>query len=164
MSMEKVVNEQVTHLSGLLLEQGKTVSVAESCTGGWLSKVLTDKAGSSAWFAGGVVSYSNDAKHNLLSVKQGLLDEFGAVSQPVSGAMAVGAQRAFSSSVSVSITGIAGPDGGSVEKPVGLVWFGLQVSGQPTCTEYKNFKGSRDEIRLQAVHKALALLIESLSD
>jgi len=162
--MNKQLSNQVQQLANLLLEQAGTVSVAESCTGGWLSKVLTDAAGSSAWFSGGVVSYSNEAKHKLLFVESSLLEEFGAVSRPVAEAMAVGAQQAFSSSLAVSITGIAGPDGGSEDKPVGLVWFGLQVKGQLVRSSRKNFKGNREEIRRQAVHMALTLLIEALSD
>jgi len=159
--MQTLIRKKAECLANLSIELNASVSVAESCTGGWLSKVLTDLSGSSEWFVGGVVSYSNESKHKLLGVDNSLLDEFGAVSQPVAEAMAISAQRVFSSSLAVSVTGIAGPSGGTADKPVGLVWFGLKVQGKTVRSCCKNFKGNRNDIRQQAVAAALDLLIQS---
>ena len=150
-------------LAGLLIEKNKTLAVAESCTGGWLSKILTDLAGSSEWFLGGVVSYSNDSKQRLIHVNKKNLDQYGAVSQEVAEQMAEGVIEAFNSSISVSITGVAGPSGGTLEKPVGLVWFGLKASPYQTYSIKKNFEGTRDQVRQQALLTALPLLVDHLS-
>ncbi|VDR25229.1 Uncharacterized protein (competence- and mitomycin-induced) [Raoultella terrigena] len=111
-----------------LKAQGATVSTAESCTGGWIAKVLTDIAGSSAWFERGFVTYSNEAKSQMIGVSEATLAEHGAVSEPVVVEMAVGALRAARATYAISVSGVAGPDGGSAEKARrnGVVWRGLR--------------------------------------
>ncbi|XNM62769.1 nicotinamide-nucleotide amidase [Escherichia coli] len=114
-----------------LKARGATVTTAESCTGGWVAKVITDIAGSSAWFERGFVTYSNEAKSQMIGVREVTLLQHGAVSEPVVVEMAIGALRAARADYAVSVSGIAGPDGGSAEKPVGTVWFGVaSANGQ----------------------------------
>lgn len=114
-----------------LKARGATVTTAESCTGGWIAKAITDIAGSSAWFERGFVTYSNEAKSQMIGVSEATLRDNGAVSEPVVVEMAIGALRAARADYAISVSGVAGPDGGSVEKPVGTVWFGVaSVSGQ----------------------------------
>ena len=114
-----------------LQAQGATVTTAESCTGGWIAKAITDIAGSSAWFERGFVTYSNEAKSQMIGVSEATLRDNGAVSEPVVVEMAIGALRAARADYAISVSGVAGPDGGSDEKPVGTVWFGVaSVSGQ----------------------------------
>lgn len=162
-SVTKEISLVAEKLATLLIEQNKTVAVAESCTGGWLAKVLTDLSGSSQWFLGGVVSYSNEVKQNLLYVNKDCLDRFGAVSQEVAEQMVKGVEKVFTSSISVSITGIAGPSGGTLEKPVGVVWFGVKTSTTETYSTKKTFAGNREQVRQQAVLTALNLLIDNLA-
>ena len=150
-------------LSTQLIGQNITLAVAESCTGGWLSKVLTDLSGSSQWFLGGVVSYSNESKQGLINVEKKYLDQFGAVSKEVVEQMAEGVEKAFMSSISVSITGVAGPSGGTPDKPVGLVWFGIKTPSAEAYSIRKTFVGSRDQVRQQAVLMALTLLLKDLA-
>ena len=141
-----------------LKAQGATVTTAESCTGGWIAKAITDIAGSSAWFERGFVTYSNEAKSQMIGVSEATLRENGAVSEPVVVEMAIGALKAARAHYAVSISGIAGPDGGSVEKPVGTVWFGVaSVSGQGV-TRRECFAGDREAVRRQATAYALNLL------
>ena len=138
--------------------RGATVTTAESCTGGWVAKVITDIAGSSAWFERGFVTYSNEAKAQMIGVREETLAQHGAVSEPVVVEMAIGALKAARADYAVSISGIAGPDGGSVEKPVGTVWFGVaSVSGQGV-TRRECFAGDREAVRRQATAYALNLL------
>ncbi len=144
--------------TGLLNKQWQLVT-AESCTGGWLAKCCTDLPGSSAWFAGGVVSYSNPLKQSLLGVNENTLAQFGAVSEPVVKEMAHGCMEKLGGQISVAISGIAGPDGGSDQKPVGLVWFGFASAKQSFCCQQR-FAGDREAIRRQAVAFALRKLIE----
>lgn len=146
--------------TGLLSRQWQLVT-AESCTGGWLAKCCTDLSGSSAWFAGGVVSYSNELKQSLLGVSHETLRQFGAVSEPVVNEMAAGAIEKLGGQISVAISGIAGPGGGSDEKPVGLVCFGFASAKQSFCCQ-QLFAGDRETIRRQAVAFALRKLIEML--
>ncbi len=115
--------DQVAALATLLQARRATLATAESCTGGWVAKALTDRAGSSAWFMGGIVCYSNQAKQDVLGVPEAMLAEHGAVSEPVVRVLAAEARRRLGASLAVSISGIAGPGGGSPDKPVGLVWF-----------------------------------------
>lgn len=146
--------------TGLLARQWQLVT-AESCTGGWLSKCCTDLPGSSVWFAGGVVSYSNQLKQSLLGVKPETLTNFGAVSEAVVEEMATGSLEQLGGQISVAISGIAGPDGGSDEKPVGLVCFGFASAKQQfSCQQV--FTGDRESIRRQAVAFALRQLIKML--
>jgi nicotinamide-nucleotide amidase len=141
---------------------GKMLSTAESCTGGMVAAALTDIAGSSAVVERGFVTYSNAAKTELLGVDAALIAAKGAVSSEVAEAMAKGALAHSHADVSVSVTGIAGPGGGSAEKPVGLVWFGLAAGGA-TTTERETFKGDRAAVRTQATEKALSLLLQGLA-
>lgn len=127
---------------------------AESCTGGLISAALTDIAGSSNWFERGFVTYSNEAKHDMLGVPADLIERHGAVSEPVARAMAEGALRHSRAQIAVSVTGIAGPGGGSPDKPVGTVWFGWS-NGQRTVTERQQFDGDREHVRTQAAAHAL---------
>ena len=150
-------------LAETLVGKCKTLAVAESCTGGWLSKVLTDLPGSSEWFLGGVVSYSNAAKCKLLHVDKDSLDEFGAVSSEVAQQMAVGAQRVFSASIALSTTGIAGPSGATAEKPIGLVHFATKTSTELVTTEAKVLTGDRTQIRQEAVLVALQIILRELA-
>lgn len=133
---------------------GKAVSTAESCTGGWIAKALTDIPGSSACFGYGIVSYSNGAKESILGVGNKTLEDNGAVSEPIVREMAVGAITLSGSDISVAVSGVAGPDGGTDEKPVGTVWFAWSLRGPDgieTDTELQRFEGSRESIRLQTV-------------
>ena len=137
----------------------QTVCCAESCTGGWLAKVMTDVAGSSAWFERGFVTYSNAAKQEELGVPAEILDEYGAVSEATARAMALGALQHSHAEHSIAITGIAGPSGGSEHKPVGLVWFAWATLGQIRHCDSLVFTGDREAIRRQAVFYALQGLL-----
>ncbi len=141
---------------------GKMLATAESCTGGMIAAALTDIAGSSAVVERGFVTYSNAAKTELLGVDAALIAARGAVSREVAEAMADGALARSHAAVAVSVTGIAGPGGGSAEKPVGLVWFGLAAGGQ-TTTAREVLKGDRAAVRRQATEKALSLLLQGLA-
>ncbi len=152
---------KLEQLAGLLLARGETVGTAESCTGGLISAWLTSLPGSSNWFKGGVVSYANEIKTFLLGVPENLLVAHGAVSEAVASAMAEGAARALKVNHSLAVTGIAGPDGGAPDKPVGTVWLAWSVRGQITA-ERRLFKGGRDEIRTQAANQALSVLLALL--
>lgn len=134
------------------------MATAESCTGGLISASCTDLAGSSAWFDRGFVTYSNDAKIQMLGVPAELIAAQGAVSEAVAQAMAIGAIYRSKAQVSVAVTGVAGPSGGSPEKPVGTVWFGWCINGAIT-TELKHFEGSRKQVRQAIVAHALEGLL-----
>ncbi|MBU2874683.1 CinA family protein [Marinobacter salexigens] len=138
-------------LADELLKAGLTVVTAESCTGGWVAKVLTDKAGSSAYVIGGLVTYSNEAKQKLLSVTGRSLDNHGAVSEAVVREMVAGALATTGADVAVAISGVAGPGGGSEEKPVGTVWFAWGTGTESTEAVVQHFSGDRDQVRRQAV-------------
>jgi nicotinamide-nucleotide amidase len=148
----------VEQLAELLIKNNKQLTVAESCTGGWVAKVLTDLAGSSAWFERGFVTYSNKAKHEMLAVTESTLETYGAVSQETVAAMATGALKNSHADFSLSISGIAGPDGGSIDKPVGLVWFAW-AENDNLSSEQKIFSGDRNAVREQAVAHALTKLV-----
>ncbi|HEX9877535.1 MAG TPA: nicotinamide-nucleotide amidohydrolase family protein [Gammaproteobacteria bacterium] len=148
-------------LGGALRKAGVKVATAESCTGGWLAKSITDVAGSSAWFGWGVVSYSNAAKASLLGVPETLLAAHGAVSEPVVKAMAEAARRSGGADLGVGISGIAGPDGATPGKPVGTVWVAW-ASGDGTRAEHRLFAGDRDAVRRQSVALALCGLLAEL--
>jgi len=145
----------------LLKERGKTIACAESCTGGGLGARLTAIPGSSAAFMGGVISYSNDAKVRLLGVDPALLAEHGAVSAPVAEAMACGARERLGADLAVSITGVAGPDGGTAEKPVGLVYVGVATADRVFSQE-NHFIGIREDVRRRSTQVALQLIREEL--
>jgi nicotinamide-nucleotide amidase len=146
-----------------LLADRLTLAVAESCTGGWVACCLTSIAGSSAWFERGFVTYSNAAKQDMLGVPEATLAAHGAVSQPVAVAMAEGALHHSRADRAVAITGIAGPDGGTVEKPVGTVCFAWATREGGTMTETRHFPGDRQAIRAQAVARALDGVLDRLS-
>ena len=140
-----------------LRRRGLTLGLAESCTGGLIAKRITDVAGSSAYFLGGLVTYSNESKQALLGVRESTLAAHGAVSEETAREMAVGARRALGADVAVSVTGIAGPGGGSAEKPVGTVWIGIAMDDAVEARRFR-FLGERDEVRERAAQAALALL------
>ncbi|MGI9262998.1 MAG: CinA family protein [Woeseiaceae bacterium] len=152
-------------LVGELTQAELTVTTAESCTGGWIAKSLTDVSGSSAVFAFGIVSYSNDAKESLLGVSSATLGAYGAVSDEVVAEMAAGALDRSGADLAVAVSGIAGPDGGTPDKPVGTVWFAWAsraIEGHELTTERRNFEGDRETIRSQSVVLALQHLREIL--
>ena len=152
---------QLSEQVGMALKaRGATVTTAESCTGGWVAKTLTDIAGSSAWFERGFVTYSNEAKSQMIGVSEATLLSHGAVSEPVVVEMAIGALRAARADYAISVSGIAGPDGGSAEKPVGTVWFGFAGSDGRGLSRKMQFEGDRDAVRLQATIFALQTAID----
>lgn len=146
-------------LHAVLQARGATVTCAESCTGGWLAKVLTDIPGSSASFGYGFVTYSNRAKQALLGVRADTLARHGAVSEATVREMAEGALARARADLAVAISGIAGPGGGSPGKPVGTVCFGLAAAGRPTRAETRHFAGDRTAVRRQSVAHALRRLL-----
>ena len=160
MSKKIKIHELADTLGHVLLKHKWRCAVAESCTGGSLSAVITDIAGSSQWFDRGFVSYSNEAKIELLGVPSSVISEKGAVSEATVRAMAEGAISASMAHVSVSISGIAGPSGGGFKKPVGTVWVAWAGALQPTEAQCYFFKGDRAAIREQAVRVALEGLIQ----
>ena len=145
--------------------RGIMLATAESCTGGMIAAALTDIAGSSTVVDRGFVTYSNEAKQDMLGVKAETLVRFGAVSAETAREMAEGALAHSRAGIAVSVTGIAGPGGGSAEKPVGLVWFGLAQAGQPVHSEHRVFKNAdRAEVRQAACRHALQMLETALAD
>lgn len=139
---------------------GKTLATAESCTGGGIGAALTAIPGSSAVYKGGIISYTNWVKHNLLGVDQHLLDTLGAVSAPVAEAMAKGAREAIQADIAVSVTGLAGPGGDEFGNPVGLVFIGYS-DARKTLSRRFLFPGSREEIRQTACREALKLILDN---
>lgn len=150
-------------MADLMLKKQFFLAAAESCTGGLIAAACTDLAGSSQWFERGFVTYSNAAKTEMLGVDAALIAQFGAVSEPVASAMAQGAVKHSAAQVSVAVTGVAGPTGGSDEKPVGTVWIAWCVN-EDTTTELCHFDGDRATVRALTVQRALQGLIERLKD
>ena len=148
----------VALLAELLRGRQWMMATAESCTGGLIAGACTDLAGSSDWFERGFVTYSNEAKTELLGVDAALIAAHGAVSEPVARAMAAGAVARSRAQVAVAVTGVAGPSGGSADKPVGTVWFGWSAGGQ-LRTERRRFDGDRAAVRAATVHYALQSLV-----
>lgn len=148
----------VALLADLLRGKQWMMSTAESCTGGLIAGACTDLAGSSDWFERGFITYSNAAKTELLGVDAALINAHGAVSEPVVRAMAEGAVAHSLAQVAVAVTGVAGPSGGSADKPVGTVWFGWSVGGQ-LRSERRRFDGDRATVRAATVHHALQTLV-----
>ncbi len=142
---------------------GRMLATAESCTGGWIAKVCTDLAGSSVWFERGVVSYSNESKQELLGVPKGTIFRFGAVSEEVAAAMAAGILERSQADYGIAVSGIAGPGGGSPDKPVGTVCFGWALPDEVLETELHLFPGDRDAIRRATVVAALEGLLRRLN-
>ena len=152
--------DDVSRALGEACVQGKTtVATAESCTGGGVGEAITRTPGASAWFDRGFVTYSNDAKVDLLGVKQETIGSFGAVSEAVAREMAVGALHQSSAEFAVAVTGVAGPEGGTSSKPVGLVWFAWASLDGKVETRFEIFGGDRAAIRGQAVLEALKGLV-----
>ena len=147
-------------LVALCKTRGLRIATAESCTGGLVAGAITDISGSSAVFTHGFVTYANEAKTQMVGVPEATLATHGAVSSETAAAMASGAKKHSGADLAVSTTGVAGPDGGSAEKPVGTVWFGLATS-QGVTTYHRIFPGSRDDVRQASVQFALALLQEA---
>ena len=138
-----------------LLAMRHMLVTAESCTGGWIAKCMTDVPGSSAWFDCGMAAYSYEAKQALLGVRPQTLEEFGAVSRETVVEMVSGALVHSGATIAVAVTGIAGPGGGSEDKPVGTVWIGWKRRGGYACAEVFHFEGDRDAVRRQTVVAAL---------
>ena len=159
--MEAVLDTDLEALAGrvagALLASGRQLVTAESCTGGWIAKVCTDLPGSSRWFRGGVVAYSNELKAGLLGVRPETLSREGAVSEAVVREMALGALERLDGDVAVAVSGIAGPDGGTPDKPVGTVWVALAGPGG-TNAVHRVWRGDRERIRKTAAYEALDLL------
>ena len=149
-------------LANTLLQQKKTLAVAESCTGGWLAKCLTDVAGSSQWFERGFVTYSNASKQEMLGVLPTTLEREGAVSEAVVREMAAGVLSHSAADVSLAISGIAGPGGGVPGKPVGTVCFGLAYKDNIVQSDTQHFEGDREAVRRQSVAHALTRLLHVL--
>ena len=162
MSEDDALQNLATRLGRCMQAREMTLAAAESCTGGLLAKVITDVAGSSAWFEGGVVSYSNAFKHDLLGVSEATLKEHGAVSGETVLEMCDGIFARTRADVAVSISGIAGPGGGSEDKPVGLVWMSWGRRDKCTQAFSFHFEGDRDAVRRQAVEKALRSVYDLL--
>lgn len=150
-------------LGEILLSQGKQISCAESCTGGGIAYAITSTAGSSGWFNRSFVTYSNEAKQDLLGVKAATLAQFGAVSQQTVEEMAVGAASVANADCAISISGIAGPDGGSAEKPVGTVWFGFSNDGK-VVSDSQVFSGNRHDVREKSIQFALQKVLQLLTN
>lgn len=147
-------------LGRVLLQRGWRLVTAESCTGGWIAECVTAIAGSSGWFDRGYVTYSNAAKTGMLGVAPGLIETHGAVSPAVVRAMAAGALKHSQAQVAVAVSGIAGPSGGTPEKPVGTVWFAWQQQGAEATARCTWLAGERRAVRRQAVEVALRGLLE----
>ena len=145
-----------------LQQQGRILATAESCTGGWVAKLVTDIAGSSQWFDRGFITYSNDAKQDMLGVSGTTLEAEGAVSEATVAAMVSGALERSLADVALAISGIAGPGGERPGKPVGTVCFAWQLQGQPPRIETQHFSGDRNNVRQQAVLHALQVLLNEL--
>ncbi len=163
-----ITDVQLTRLSRTVGERlaarQATVTAAESCTGGWIAKVLTDIAGSSVWFQRGFVTYSNQAKQQMVGVSAEALERFGAVSEPVVREMARGAQRLAGADYALSVSGFAGPDGGTPEQPVGTVWLALACASGEVLTRCEQFPGDREAVRRQATAWALQMLQDYLDE
>jgi nicotinamide-nucleotide amidase len=164
--MNAVLDTDLEALAGRvaagLLAAGRQLVTAESCTGGWIAKVCTDLPGSSRWFRGGVVAYSNELKAGLLGVRPEILSREGAVSEAVVKEMALGALGHLGGEVAVAVSGVAGPDGGTPDKPVGTVWVAWAVrdgTGTRVRADEARFEGNRERIRRLAVHRALSGLL-----
>jgi nicotinamide-nucleotide amidase len=160
---EPLVEDLLPRLAAYLLASGRRLVTAESCTGGWIAKVCTDLPGSSGWFLGGAVVYDNALKAAVLGVNPQTLAEAGAVSEAVVREMAAGALARLGGDLAVAVSGVAGPDGGTPDKPVGTVWFAWGrrgAQGTMVRTALERFPGDRDAVRRQAVERALRGVLE----
>lgn len=150
------------HLSSDVIKalQGKTLATAESCTGGGIGAALTAISGSSAVYKGGIISYTNEIKEELLGVPAEMLEKYGAVSEPVARAMAEGARVRLQTDIAISVTGLAGPGGDEYGNPVGTVFIGYASKNQTFANEF-HFPGDREEVRQQAILTALRIVLEN---
>ncbi len=155
--------ELAVQIGAALRTRKLILATAESCTGGWIGKVITDVPGSSGWFDRGFVTYSNVAKTELLGVSAAMLNRLGAVSGEVVAAMATGALERSRAHVTVAVSGIAGPDGGSADKPVGTVYMAWALRDGLIQTECHHFNGDRDQVRLETVATALQGVLDVLT-
>jgi PncC family amidohydrolase len=146
----------------ILLKKGLTLAVAESCTGGMVSGAVTAVPGSSRYFTGGVIAYHDRIKRNILKVPLATLMRHGAVSGPTVAAMVRGVQRLFKTDCAIAVSGVAGPDGGTRKKPIGLVYIAVAVKNDSVHARKYRFKGSREEVRNRALESSLKLLITSI--
>ena len=156
------IDKLCQELGQKLIGRGYCVTTAESCTGGGIAQAITDIAGSSQWFSHGFVTYSNQAKQQLLAVPESLFLEHGAVSQAVAEAMVEGAINTANADLGVAVSGVAGPGGGSQEKPVGTVWIAWKLKNNPVKSRCYLFSGNRKNIRNQSVTESLTALIQAL--
>ncbi|MFA6202311.1 MAG: nicotinamide-nucleotide amidase [Gallionella sp.] len=150
-------------VGGLLKSHGVMLATAESCTGGGVAQAITEIAGSSAWFERGFVTYSNLSKQQMLGVEAATLEQYGAVSDAVVREMVAGALRYSAAQLALAVSGIAGPDGGTPDKPVGTVWFAWGIKNSVMQTQRYQFAGNRSEVRAQAVRIALQGVIDMLN-
>ena len=161
---DKALYQQAVRVGESLARQGSLLATAESCTGGWVAKVLTDVAGSSIWFDCGFVTYSNEAKKRMLGVRPQTLEIQGAVSEATVREMAEGALLRSRADMALAVSGIAGPGGGTPDKPVGTVCFAWSAKGGATLTARERFTGNRDAVRRWSVVFALEKLLELLHE
>ena len=159
-----MIEQSVPVLAKALLARRESLATAESCTGGWVAKVCTDLAGSSGWFERGLVTYSNAAKQELLGVSAQTLNQYGAVSEQTVQEMVLGILRHSHAQWGLAISGIAGPGGGSADKPTGTVWIAWAGPGGWLIKRSYRFDGDRDEVRRQAVETALRVLCDRLQE
>lgn len=157
--MQTTVLEMAAQLGASLIAKNWTISCAESCTGGGIGYAITSTSGSSGWFNQGYITYSNEAKQSLVGVREQTLRDWGAVSEQTVAEMAAGAAEKAGADVGVAVSGIAGPDGGTDEKPVGTVWFGFFVDGL-LVTDIQVFSGDRHSVREQTIHHSLKKLLQ----
>ena len=154
-----MTTSRIESLSKLMADKGLKLSLAESCTGGMIGSAITSLSGASSFFLGSAVTYSNESKERLIGVSHGTLLEFGAVSEAVAKEMALGSLKAYGADIAGSVTGIAGPNGGTPEKPVGTVWMAV-TDGVMTVTFENHFSGSRDEVRERTADVLIENIIE----
>jgi nicotinamide-nucleotide amidase len=160
--MDAQLNELSQRVGNALKQQSLTLATVESCTGGWVAQVVTHTPGSSAWFERGFITYANDAKVEMLGVSPETIAEYGAVSEETAAEMAAGALVNSNAMISLAVSGVAGPSGGSPDKPVGTVCFAWCKLGREPETERRHFDGDRDSIRRQAVVCVLEGLLARL--
>lgn len=159
---DAALNALATELGQALTHARQMLATAESCTGGWIGRVVTSVSGSSTWYERGFITYSEDAKQELLGVPAATLRQHGAVSEPTARAMAEGALARSRANVALAVTGIAGPTGGTAQKPVGTVWFAWAAQGRATQALRQQLDGDREAIRRQSVAIALRELLKLL--
>ncbi len=161
--METELLQLAAQLGRSLHENGEKIATAESCTGGWIAQMITEIAGSSAWFDRGFVTYSNAAKVQMLGVKPETLQQYGAVSAETAREMVNGALAHSEATCAIAVTGIAGPDGGTLEKPVGTVYIAWQSKHKATKVIKQQFSGDRHQIRAQTVKIAIEGVLSSIT-